>query len=214
MSRAAPISECTQISGSPARNRMVFINRRHLKGVVRSSLEKRQAALEHKARSAKPEFRAVSPSAPQPLLELMKTTRFLAVLPLEIAFRPYPFPIEGCEAKGADIPLLMRRRLNKSQNHAHRARQIGKPEASSPAGSTTRAQFGKSPRGRHPNRRGRSFPVWLRKTTNCRQGPMTVSQNAARLLEERSRASKEKVLNALLWGYGAYASSLREQQKG
>ena len=41
--------------------------------------------------------------------------------------------------------------------------------------------------------------------------PATVSQNVARLLEGRSRASKEKMLDALLWGYGAYASSLREQ---
>ena len=39
------------------------------------------------------------------------------------------FPIEGCEVKDADVPLLMRSRLQKSQNHARRARQIGKPEA-------------------------------------------------------------------------------------
>ena len=110
LSRAPPISGCTQISGRPARNRVVFINRRHLKGVVRSSLEKRQAALENKARSAKSEFRASPPSAPQPPLELMKTTRFLAGLPLENALRSSPFPIEGCEVKGADIPLLMRHR--------------------------------------------------------------------------------------------------------
>ena len=55
---AAPISGCTQISGRLASIWAVFINRRHLKGVVRSSLEKRQAAHEHKARSAKSEFRA------------------------------------------------------------------------------------------------------------------------------------------------------------
>ena len=59
-----PISGCTQISGEPARNRVVFISRRRLEGVVRPSLEKRKAALEHKARSAKSEFRA-SPLPPR-----------------------------------------------------------------------------------------------------------------------------------------------------
>ena len=59
----------------------------------------------------------------------MKTTRFLACLPLENAFRSSPFPIEGCEVKDADIPLLTSRGQYKSQNHARRARQIGKPEA-------------------------------------------------------------------------------------
>ena len=61
----------------------------------------------------------------------------------------------------------------------------------------------------------RYFPIRImHKTKSGRVSPATVSQNVARLLEGRSRASKEKVLNALLWGYGAYASSLREQQKG
>ena len=128
-SHAPPISGCAQISGRPARNRVVFINRRHLKGVVRPSLEKRQAALEHKARSAKSEFRASPPSAPQPPLESMKTTRFLAGLPLENALSSSPFPIEGCEIKDADAPLLASRELNKPQSHARRARQTGKTEA-------------------------------------------------------------------------------------
>lgn len=57
-----PISGCTQILGEPARNRVVFISRRHPKGVVRSSLEKRQAALEHKARSVMSDH--VPPSLP------------------------------------------------------------------------------------------------------------------------------------------------------
>ena len=59
----------------------------------------------------------------------MKTTRFLACLPLENVLRSSPFPIEGCEVKDADIPLQTTRRLYKSQNHARRARQIGKAEA-------------------------------------------------------------------------------------
>ncbi len=128
-SHAPPISGCTQISGRPARNRVVFINRRHLKGVVRSSLEKRQAAHEHKARSAKSEFRASLLPPRSPPLELMKTTRFLAGFPLENALRSSPFPIEGCEVKGADTPLLTRRGPYKPQDHAHRARQTGKAEA-------------------------------------------------------------------------------------
>ena len=61
----------------------------------------------------------------------------------------------------------------------------------------------------------RCFPIRImHKVKSERVSPATVSQNVAGLLEGRSRASKEKVLNALLWGYGAYASSLREQQKG
>ena len=128
-SHAPPISGCAQISGRPARNRVVFISRRHPKGVVRPSLEKRQAAHEHKARSAKSEFRASPPSAPHPLLELMKTTRFLAGLPLENALSSSPFPIEGCEVKDAGISLQTTRRLYQPQDHASRARQIGKPEA-------------------------------------------------------------------------------------
>ena len=63
-SHAPPIPRCAQLSGGPARNRVVFISRRHPKGVVRPSLEKRQAAHEHKARSAKSEFRA-SPLPPR-----------------------------------------------------------------------------------------------------------------------------------------------------
>ena len=59
----------------------------------------------------------------------MKTTRFLAGLPLEKALRSSPFPIEGCEVKGADTPLLTRRGPYKPQDHARRARQTGKAEA-------------------------------------------------------------------------------------
>ena len=59
----------------------------------------------------------------------MKTTRFLAGFPLENALRSSPFPIEGCEVKGADTPLLTRRRSYKPQDHARRARQTGKAEA-------------------------------------------------------------------------------------
>lgn len=59
----------------------------------------------------------------------MKTTRFPAGLPLENALRSSPFPIEGCEVKGADTPLLTRRRSYKPQDHARRARQTGKTEA-------------------------------------------------------------------------------------
>ena len=65
VSRSPNFQMHTNIGGH-ARNRVVFINRRYLKGVVRPSLEKRQAALEHKARSAKSEFRAppFRPAAP------------------------------------------------------------------------------------------------------------------------------------------------------
>ena len=47
----------------------------------------------------------------------------------------------------------------------------------------------------------RYFPIRImHKTKSGRVSPATVSQNAARLLEGRSRASKEKVLNAILLG--------------
>ena len=47
----------------------------------------------------------------------------------------------------------------------------------------------------------RYFPIRImHKTKSGRVSPATVSQNVARLLEGRSRASKEKVLNAILLG--------------
>lgn len=49
--------------------------------------------------------------------------------PLKTHSSPSSFPVEGCEVKDAGIPLLMGRRLYKPQDHARRARQIGKPEA-------------------------------------------------------------------------------------
>ena len=60
----------------------------------------------------------------------------------------------------------------------------------------------------------RSFLAPVAQSNKRETWPYNSAENATRLLEGRSRASKEKVLNALLWGYGAYASSLREQQKG
>lgn len=47
----------------------------------------------------------------------------------------------------------------------------------------------------------RYFPIRImHKTKSGKVNPATVSQNATRLLEGRSRASKEKVLNAILLG--------------
>lgn len=47
----------------------------------------------------------------------------------------------------------------------------------------------------------RYFPIRImHKTKSGRVSPATVSLNATRLLEGRSRASKEKVLNAILLG--------------
>ena len=56
----APIPRCAQISGGPARNRVVFINGRRLKGVVRTLREKPRAACRHRARSTMPDSQTPS----------------------------------------------------------------------------------------------------------------------------------------------------------
>ena len=52
-SHAPPIPRCAQLSGGPARNRVVFINERRLEGAVCPSRETATGNAKHKARSAK-----------------------------------------------------------------------------------------------------------------------------------------------------------------
>ena len=84
LSRAAPIPGCAQISGGPARNRVVFIIGRRLKGVVYPSRETATGSAKHKARSAKSGSQARTPSFAHAPPKLMKTTRFLAGPPLKM----------------------------------------------------------------------------------------------------------------------------------
>lgn len=78
LSRAAPIPGCAQISGGPAKNRVVFIIGRRLKGVVYPSRETATGSAKHKARSAKSGSQARTPSFAHSPPKLMKTARFLA----------------------------------------------------------------------------------------------------------------------------------------
>ena len=130
LSRAPSLPRCAQISGGPARNRAVFINGRRLERVICPSRETATRSAKHKARSAKSGSQARAPSFAHSPPKLMKTAQILASLPpLKMYSSSSSFPIEGCEVKDAGIPLLMRSRLQKSQDHARRGRKIGKPEA-------------------------------------------------------------------------------------
>ena len=53
-SHAPPIPRCAQLSGGPARNRVVFINGRRLEGAICPSRETVTGNAKHKARSANP----------------------------------------------------------------------------------------------------------------------------------------------------------------
>lgn len=107
LSRAAPIPGCAQISGGPARNRVVFIIGRRLKEVVYPSRETATGSAKHKARSAMSGSQARTPSFAHSPPKLMKTAQILAGLPLENASpqsRCYLSCSNRCRRKGKPPP--------------------------------------------------------------------------------------------------------------
>lgn len=79
----SPDFRIPQISGRPARNRVVFISRRRLERVICPSRETDTGNAKHKARSAKSGSQARTPSFAHSPPKLMKTAQILASLPLE-----------------------------------------------------------------------------------------------------------------------------------